>query len=153
MRSQPRQSLPRATGIMAHQNQTAPDRQVLPMADAAAVIVRVFGDLRFHTDGEVLALSYGVDGRLWSLEEPGVLRQWDTGNGRQCRWTYLSDLETLWGFSADARTLASASDDLSLWDVATGQLITVMEQPSWVTAVAFGSDLRYVATGHDDGVA
>src|SRR5205823_4175391 len=54
-------------------------------------------------------------------------------------------------FSRDGHVLASASDDLSLWDVPTGQLQTVLPQPSWVTALALRGDIRLVATGHDNG--
>lgn len=114
-------------------------------------LVRVFGDVRFHADGDLLALGFASDGSLWSVEEPGVLRQWDVATGRPRNWHVLSDLETLWCFRDDARVLASASDDLSLWDVATGNLLAALPQPSWVTAVAFRGTSHLVATGHDDG--
>src|ERR1700676_1792713 len=98
--------------------------------------LRLFGDFRFHTDGELQALAFSSDGTLWSVEESGVLRHWDIATGQQLAWTCLSDLETLWTFSRDARVALSASDDLSLWDVSSGQLLTSLPQPSWVTAVA-----------------
>jgi WD40 repeat protein len=112
--------------------------------------MRVFGDPRFHTDGDLLALAFGENATLWSLEDPGVLRQWDPVSGQQLQQHALSDLDTLWVFSPQARLLASASDDLSLWDVATGRLLTGIQQPSWVTAIAIAGDCHRVATGHDD---
>src|SRR5581483_8045951 len=115
-------------------------------------LMRVFGDLRFHTDGDLLALAFAADGSLWSVEEPGVVRHWHTRTGQQRAWHFLSDLETLWTFRDDARVLASGSDDLSLWDVDTGGLLTALSLPSWATALAFGRDSTFVATGHDDGV-
>jgi len=114
-------------------------------------LLRIFGDARFHADGELLALAFGSDGNLWSVEDPGILRHWDK-TGRQLEYRFLSDLETLWSFSKDARFLASASDDLSLWETATGRLLRVIAQPSWVTAIAFRGDSTLVATGHDDGI-
>jgi WD40 repeat protein len=117
----------------------------------APAVVRVFGDFRFHTDGDLLALAFVADGSLYSVEEPGVLRHWNPETGQQRDWQYLSDLETLWVFSPDARVLASASDDLSLWDVSSGQLLTAVPQPSWVTALTFRADPTFLATGHDDG--
>ncbi len=113
--------------------------------------VRVFGDLRFRTDGDLLALEFAADGTLWSVEDPGLLRQWSE-TGQQLFSSSLSDLETMWAFSSDARLLASASDDLALWDVVSGRLLTAVSQPSWVTALAFRPDRRVVATGHDDGI-
>jgi WD40 repeat protein len=118
----------------------------------APAVLRVFGDFRFHTDGDLLALAFVADGSLYSLEEPGVLRHWNPETGQQRDWQFLSDLETLWAFSPDARVLASASDDLSLWDVSSGQLLTAVPQPSWVTALAFRADPTFLATGHDDGL-
>src|SRR5262249_1658296 len=71
---------------------------------------------------------------------------------RMLDWHLLSELETLWTFSGDASLLASGSDDLSLWDAPHGRLMAVLEQPSWVTAMAFSPDSDLLATGHDDGV-
>jgi WD40 repeat protein len=114
-------------------------------------LVRVFGDSRFHADGELLALAFAADGTLCSVEEPGILRRW-RATGQQLDFRFLSDLETLWAFSSDARFLASASDELSLWESTGGQLLGVIAQPSWVTALAFRGDSSLVATGHDDGI-
>jgi len=137
---------------MAHQIGTPPAEPVALTRRLFPQIVRVFGDLRLHTDGDVLALAFGRGGMLWSVEEPGLLRRWDPATGQHLGWSFLTDLATLWRFSADARLLASASDDVSLWDVAAGQLLTVLPQPSWVSALAFGRGGQLVATGHDDGV-
>ena len=115
-----------------------------------ARIRRVLGDPRFHTDSEIAALAYASDGLLWSIEEAGWLRCW-TADGRQLRQTLLSDLETLWLFSPDATVLASASDDVSLWDSRDGSQIATIQQLSWVTAVAFSPDKTILVTGHDDG--
>lgn len=114
-------------------------------------IVRVFGDLRFHTDGEVESLAFGPDGRLWSVEEPGLLRQWDPATGRQFSYAFLSDMETLWSFGDDGRVVVSANSDVSLWDVSGGQMLAELPQHSWVTAIALASDSMILATGHDDG--
>jgi WD40 repeat protein len=113
---------------------------------------RVFDDRPFRGDGDVLALAFAPDGSLWSVEEPGLLRHWNTSGGRQIVWHFLSELEMLWAFSPDARWLASASDEFSLWDVPSGKLVAVLPQPTWVTAVAFSGASTLVATGHDDGV-
>lgn len=109
-----------------------------------------FGEPQWHADGALLALAYAADGALWSVEEPGILRQWNC-DGRLLGRHSLSDLGTLWTFSPGAELLASASDDLVVWDVATQTEIASIAQPSWVTAVAFHPNCRLVATGHDDG--
>lgn len=126
-------------------------KEVSSVAPPPASILRCFGELCFHTDGDLAALAFGPDGTLWSVEEPGLLRQWDPLTGQPIGCAFLSDLETLWHFSADARLLASANDEVSLWDVSLGRLLAKLPQPSWVTAVAFDAGGRFLATGHDDG--
>jgi WD40 repeat protein len=113
-------------------------------------VVRTYGEPRFHTDSELAALGYAPDGTLWSVEEAGWLRRWSS-SGEQLHRSLLNDLETLWAFSPDAALVASASDDLALWTCADGAQAAVIQQLSWVTAIAFRPGNAAVATGHDDG--
>lgn len=123
-----------------------------PSPDApTSPVTRVFGAYPFHTDGDLLALSFAADGSLWSVEEPGVLRRWDLDGRRQLGWHRLEGPATLWAFGPGARHLASASDDLSVWEVAAGDLAASWRQPCWVTAVAFSPDENLLAAGYDDG--
>jgi WD40 repeat protein len=117
---------------------------------SSPLVIRVFGSPQFHTEGEVAALAFATDGTLWSIDECGLLWHWSP-DGQPLSRTFLSDLETLWRFSPDARFLASANDDLHLWDVGEGQLLKRLEQPSWITALAFHPDGKTLATGHDNG--
>src|SRR5689334_12895417 len=82
----------------------------LPSDPAPSAVA--FGDPHLHAQGEIQALAFATDGSLWSVEEAGVVRQWDLRTGRPLTSHLLSDLETVWGFSAGARLLGSASDDL-----------------------------------------
>ena len=109
-----------------------------------------FGEPHWHADGALLTLAYASDGTLWSVEEPGVLRHWDNAGGLLSH-DHLTELETLWTFGPKAELLAAGSDELAIWDVATRQQIATLEQPSWVTAIAFHPTRRLIATGHDDG--
>lgn len=113
--------------------------------------VRVFGSPRFHADGDLLALAFTADGNVRSVEEPGLLRNWNATTGQPTLKHHLSEVETLWVFSDDGKLLASAADDLSLWDADTGRRVATLAEPSWVTAAAFRPGGGVVATGHDDG--
>ncbi|QJW93034.1 WD40 repeat domain-containing protein [Frigoriglobus tundricola] len=131
----------------AHSDETVPVRP-------SPLVKRVFGEPRFHTDGDIAAVAFAADGTLLSIDEAGVLRHW-AADGKLLGRHFLSDLETLWCFNPTATVLASGNDDLILWDATSGQLLNRIEQPSgpeaWITALAFSADGRTVASGHDDG--
>src|SRR4029077_8481445 len=106
--------------LMLEQTLSASAEPNLPVPGSKQLVLRVYGDLRFHTDGDLQALAFGPNGHLWSIEDPGVLRQWNPATGHQVAATFLSDLETLWAISPDVSLIASATDDLSLWEIASG---------------------------------
>ena len=122
------------------------------LSERPAALRQVFGVEPFHTDGELLAVGFAADGTLWSVEDPGVLRHWDPLAARRLGWHLLDDLATLWAFAPGCRWVASGSDELSLWDVAAGDLAAVFSPPTWVTSLGFAADGRLLASGHDDGV-
>src|SRR5207245_7396005 len=104
---------------MSDQGPSLSVHQNPPLPGSVPQVIRVYGDVRFNTDGDIQSLIFSADGNLWSIEDPGILRQWNALTGQQLGWTFLSDLEALWVLSGDARVLASASDDLALWEVAS----------------------------------
>ena len=116
-----------------------------------ARVVRVLGDPRFRVEGNLLALHPLWDGNTWTMEEPGILRQWNTVEGHELQHQHLSDLEMLWALGGNQPNLASAADDLTFWNTHTGLANKVIAQPAWVTAISFRPDGAVLATGHDDG--
>src|SRR3954452_13713766 len=89
---------------------------------------RTFGAHPLHTDGDLLALGFAGDGTLWSVEEPGLLRQWDVRTCRQLNWHPLEEDATVWAFNG-AGFVASASDELVVWDARTGGRQAEWPQP------------------------
>ena len=130
----------------AHADETATGPDVRP----SPLVLRTFGEPKFHTDGEVAAVAFAADGSVRSIDETGALMHW-SADGRLLKRMYLSDLETAWCFDPTDRLLASCNDDLLFWDVAEGQLLHRIKQQSWVTAMGFAADGAVMATGHDDG--
>ena len=49
-----------------------------PAVPDSDLVSRTFGEPMWHADGDLLALAYAPDGTLWSVEEPGVLRHWES---------------------------------------------------------------------------
>jgi len=133
-------SIPSVTGDLA------------PLSERPASVIQAFAAQPLQTEGELLAVGFAADGSHWSIEEPGLLRQWDLSRSAQVRETLLDDVAPLWSFGAAGSIVASASDEITLWDVASGQMIVVFgEQLPWVTAVAISADGRWLAAGHDNG--
>lgn len=118
-----------------------------------AAVTRTYGDLRFRIDGQLLALAFGLADTAWSVEDPGVLRQWSLADGSQLSKQILSETDVAWAFGPDARLLASASDELNLWDVNSARNLLSLEQPAWITCLTFRGDGKAIATGGEDGVA
>jgi WD40 repeat protein len=113
---------------------------------------RVFGAPTLHTDGDLLAVAVASDGTLWSVEEPGELRGWNLATRRLISSRPLESLGTLWTFNWAARLLASASDEVAVWEVSSGVQLAQWSTPTWITALAFQPGAAVLATGHDDGL-
>lgn len=111
---------------------------------------RIFGEAQLRTDGDLLLVAFGPDGSLWSLEATGLIRHWSK-SGEPIDSRAVSDLETEWAFSKDARYAVSGSKELSVWDVFSGRSLSTISQDSWITAVAANVDPTFAASGHDDG--
>jgi len=73
-------------------------------------------------------VSFGKEGWLYSIEEQ-AFSEMEPRIGPQIDRETLSDLETLWVASADGRVFASASDDLTIWDASSGQMLTSSRNP------------------------
>jgi WD40 repeat protein len=113
-------------------------------------VERTYGEPLFHTESEVLALRYGADDTLWTVEETGVLRHW-ASDGRLLEREFLSDIEDVWTFNRDAMLLASGSNEIALWNTAKAKELARTTAESWVTSFAFSPDGKLLASGHDDG--
>lgn len=122
-----------------------------PLSERPQSIVNTFGADPLRTDGELLALGHAANGTVWSVEEPGVLRQWDLSDRKQLKAHLLDDLATIWRFDELCALVASGSDEVTLWDVATGEITQSFPTDAWVTTIAFSKDGRYLASGHDNG--
>jgi WD40 repeat protein len=114
------------------------------------LIARTFGQPQWHCDGDLLAMAFAADGTLWTVEDPGVLRRWDTA-GKLLARTALDNIDSTWTFSTGARYVASASYELNVWEVASGRKTGTIGHESWFSAAAFHPTRRMVATGHADG--
>lgn len=115
-----------------------------------AFVDRTYGEPLFHTESEVLALRYAPDETLWTVEEAGVLRHW-AADGRLLEREFLSDVEDVWAFNRDASLVASATEEIALWDTAKAEEQARVAAESWVTALAIAPDNWLLAAGHDDG--
>src|SRR3989442_14387284 len=98
---------------------------------------RVSGAPTLHTDNDLLALGTPADGTLWSVEEPGLLRQWSLATRRQLSEKALDEAATVWAFNWAGRLLASGSSEVDVWEVHSGEQLIGWSADSWVTALAF----------------
>jgi WD40 repeat protein len=127
---------------------------VLPtfLGDASSLILHSYGLRPFHTDGDLLTLGFAPDGTLWSVEEPGVLRNWDLYAQKQTDWHALEELATTWCFNNTTRLVAAGSDEIAIWVGPTGEQLASWPAPSWTTALGFSPNSQILVSGHDDGI-
>ncbi|HKB34906.1 MAG TPA: PQQ-binding-like beta-propeller repeat protein, partial [Gemmataceae bacterium] len=102
------------------------------------------GGVSWRPDGKVLATA----------SHEGVVRLWDTGNGKLIR-ELVGHEGPVRGvcFSPDGKRLASASYDgtLKLWDPDNGKaLVTLRWHTNQVTSVAFSPDSKRLASASED---
>jgi len=88
-----------------------------------------------------------------SLEEPAVLRLWDTGSGEclQTMETKEREIHALC-FSPDGKTALVAGRGLRLWDLKNGQCLQTMHHDQFdeVYSTCFSPDGQFVLSGHRD---
>jgi len=113
-------------------------------------VLRVFGDNRLAVESDLLAVFLDERG-VWSVEEYGIVRQWSLISGRVVQRQCLGEAEPLWAFSRDGKFLAAAGQQLTLFEPATGEELACTQPDRWVTSLAWSSDGRWLATGHENG--
>ncbi len=122
-----------------------------PLSERPACVVQAYSSEPLQTEGELLALGFAADGTLWSIEEPGLLRHWDIASSQLLAGNLLDDVSPVWSFAPGCGIVAGGSDEITLYDSASGQMIVAFSSIPWVTALAFSPDGRLLASGHENG--
>jgi WD40 repeat protein/serine/threonine protein kinase len=109
----------------------------------------------------VRAAPWSPDGRRLALSGGDQVKVWDAGESRpagqaggKAPRVLGKHLQLVWSlaWSPDGRRLASGSQDVKVWDMATGAvLFTVHGTDKTVRAVAWSPDGRRLAAGNEDG--
>jgi WD40 repeat protein len=108
------------------------------------------GSLAFSPDGQLLASTSAVAGDIKKLE----LRLWDATSGKELRVIQVAidiafSLPRL-AFSPDSKRLAATlNDTVKVWDVKTGQEMTLKGHTGGVESVAFSPDGKRIASTGD----
>src|SRR5262245_6058217 len=122
-----------------------------PMSERPACVIQAYAAEPLQTEGELFALGFNVEGKLCSLEEPGLLRRWDLNTSRQTGKVLVEEVSPLWCFGPGCKVIATASDEVTLFDAVTSKMLVGFSGLPWVTALAFSANGKLLATGHDDG--
>lgn len=127
----------------------------LESGDLAPIAKRLYPDVPFPIRGEVHALAHPAIDRFLAIEDGGLLNDWKrdaTGNWSLVSRLELEEFAASWCLSPQGQFAIGASgEDLSCWDVHTGELVWTAAAPDWITAIAVDGSGRWFATGHDNG--
>jgi WD40 repeat protein len=120
--------------------------------------LRGIGGILWRLDGPAVgAVSFSPDGgRLAAVCADGVLRLWDTRDGKAVRSYSQPDGKfRCVAFSSDGGTLAGGTDGatIHLWDTATGERRSLMKSaPDSVRCLCFSPSGRTLITLHNERV-
>jgi len=118
----------------------------VPIWDIASkTAVRLSG----HT-GAVFKVAWSPDGKyVASYSGDGTVRIWDVTNGQPVQVLPVSGQGLAW--SPDSRQLAvSLRGPMTIWDVATGQLVTTIDSRNRMTDMRWSPDGAYLVTNGFD---
>ncbi len=119
--------------------------------ESASILKRVFAKSPLRTESEICALAFSNDQTTLTIEEDGLLRTWNISTNQEQGKIELEPVIPLWQISHDAKFAVGATDFIHLFDIATGEPKWGARALSWVTALAFSTDGKLLATGHEDG--
>jgi WD40 repeat protein len=110
--------------------------------------------------GEVIHTFSGHEHSIWSLaispdsryivsgSRDNTIRIWDIDSGEQVRKiTGHNEAVLSVVFSPDGKRIASAGDDVKVWDAKTGEEVMTLPMDDWVGAVAFSPDGQRIVSG------
>ena len=145
---------PKLAGPLVWSVAFSPDDKVLAMSHQSqgitlwnpddGTLLRQIDAPRF---GRVVALAFSPDGKSLASEsiDDGVAKLWNPENGAAIRtFPRLTDRGHAVAFSGDGKWLASAGDQVYVWNAVTGQLRLQLRHAA--SAVAYSKDNKLVAS-------
>jgi WD40 repeat protein len=103
------------------------------------------------TEGDVLALAFGSNGRYLALGGRKTAVLWDVGEGKS-RFEVKGPWTVAVALSPDCEILATAgADGLRFWKTATGEPVSAFRPVPGVGSLAYSPDGRLLAAGDTSG--
>jgi WD40 repeat protein len=111
-------------------------------------LVRAFEGLKSWS----ISIAFSPDGRsLVAGDQDGAILFWDVTSGQLLRTLKQEALVTCLALSPDGRMMATATLDIYIWNLQTGQIVqTLKGHENLVSSVAFSPDGNFLISGSWD---
>ncbi|MSR31076.1 MAG: hypothetical protein EXR99_06160 [Gemmataceae bacterium] len=122
----------------------------LPM-ESGGILTQVFDSSHFRVESEIADIAFLKEQTLLTMEEDGLLREWNLESGLEVCKQEIEPMVPLWRFHPIGRLLGGGTRAVQVFHFQGGNPGWVSAPTPWLTSLAFSSQPGVLASGDVEG--